>query len=49
MRKRKMFDAGAVAAAMLALLLALSGQTSQARDLAGDVQRVKTPTCESCI
>ena len=38
---RRVFDAGAATAAMLALLLALSGQTSQARDLPGDVQRVK--------
>jgi hypothetical protein len=37
----RVFDAGAATAAMLALLLALSGQTSQARDLPGDVQRVK--------
>ena len=38
---RKMFDAGA-AAALLVVLLALSSQTSQARDQqAGDVQRVK--------
>src|SRR6478736_5358073 len=41
MFRRNAFDAGAATAAMLALLLALSAQTSQARDLPGDVQRVK--------
>ena len=38
---RRVFHASAATATMLALLLALSAQTSQARDLPGDVQRVK--------